>query len=130
MQIVCVTRWTKRLSISFFTSRTSDLCFSISMRVVNKRIRDWKTRTIWRLIEFCVIKQTTSFFNVNVIFLKKRSIYKNKQRFVNDAQTHIYENVFMTLLNAITIFFSVETRNINMSKISRQTLDASNAYQI
>jgi hypothetical protein len=43
---------------------------------------------------------------------------------------HFYENAFVTLLSAVTTFLSVEARDTNMSKISRQTLDASNAHQI
>jgi hypothetical protein len=89
------------------------------MRAVNERTRNWKTRTIRRLIEFFVVKRTMSFLNVNVVFQKKRNIYKNKQRFANNAQTQIYENAFVSLLNAITTFFFVETRDTNMSKISR-----------
>jgi hypothetical protein len=130
MRVVCVTRWTKKRSISFFASTTNRLCFSISMRVVNERTRDWKTRTIRRLIESFVIKRATSILNINVVFHKKRSIFKDKQRLADDAQMHIYKNAFMTLLSAITTLFSVETRDTNMSKISRQTFDASNAHQI
>ncbi len=40
------------------------------------------------------------------------------------------ENAFVTLLSAVTTFFSVETRDTNMSKINRKTLDALNAHQI
>jgi hypothetical protein len=130
MRIVCVIKWTRRLSILFFASRTNRLCFSISMRAVNKCTRDWKTRTIRRLIEFFVIKWTTSILSVKIVFQKKRNIYKNKQRLANDAQMHIYENAFMTLLNVITTFFSVDARDTNMLKIDRQTLNASNAHQI
>jgi hypothetical protein len=82
------------------------------------------------LIESFVIKRATSILNVSVVFQKKRSIYKDKQRFANDAQMHIYENAFMTLLSAITTLFSVDARDTNMSKVSRQTFDASNAHQI
>jgi hypothetical protein len=82
------------------------------------------------LIESFVIKRATSILSVNVVSQKKRSIYKNKQRFADDAQMHIYENAFMTLLSAVTTLFSVDARDTNMSKISRQTLDASNAHQI
>jgi hypothetical protein len=82
------------------------------------------------LIESFVIKRATSLLNVSVVFQKKRSIYKDKQRLANDAQMHIHENAFMTLLSAITTLFSVEARDTNMSKISRQTFDASNAHQI
>ncbi len=130
MRIVCVTKWIRKLSISFFASRTKRLCFSISMRAMNERTQDWRTRTIRRLIEFFVIKRATSILSVNVVFQKKRNIYKNKQRLANDAQMHIYENAFMTLLNAVTTLFSVDARDTNMSKINRQTLDASNAHQI
>jgi hypothetical protein len=130
MRVVCVTKWTRKLSISFFTSRTNRLCFSISMRVVNERTWNWKTRTIRRLIESFVIKRATSFLSVNVVFQKKRNIYKNKQRLANDAQTQIYENAFVTLLSAITTFFSVETRDTDISKINRKTLNASNTHQI
>jgi lipopolysaccharide export LptBFGC system permease protein LptF len=130
MRVVCVIKWTRKLFVSFFASRTNRLCFSISMRAVNERTRDWKTRTTRRLIEFFVIKRTTSFLSVNVVFQKKRSIYKNKQRFAHDAQTHIYENAFVTLLRAVTTFFSIDARDTNMSKVNRQTLDASNAHQI
>jgi hypothetical protein len=130
MRVVCVTRWTRRLSISFFASRTKRLCLSISMRVVNERTRDWKTRTIRRLIESFVIKRTMSILNVNVVFQKKRDIYKDKQRLANDAQMHINENAFMTLLSAITTLFLVDACDTNMSRISRQTFDASNAHQI
>jgi hypothetical protein len=100
------------------------------MRAVNERIRDLKTQIIRRLIESFVIKRTTSILSVNVVFQKKRNIYKNKQRLANDAQMHIYENAFMTLLSAITTFFSVDARDINISRISRQTFNASNAHQI
>jgi hypothetical protein len=55
---------------------------------------------------------------------------QNKQRLADDAQMHIYENAFMTLLNAITTLFFVDARDTDMSKISRQTFDASNAHQI
>ncbi len=130
MRVVCVTKWTKRLSISFFALRTNRLCSSILMRAVNERTRDWKTRRIRWLIESFVIKRATSILNVSVVFQKKRSIYKDKQRFANDAQMHIYENAFMTLLSAITTLFSVDARDTNMSKVSRQTFDASNAHQI
>jgi hypothetical protein len=82
------------------------------------------------LIESFVIKRTTLILNINVVFQKNRSIYKNKQRLANDAQMHIYENAFMTLLSAITTLFSVETRDTNMSKINHQTFDASNTHQI
>ncbi len=37
----------------------------------------------------------------------------------DDAQMHIYENAFMTLLSAITTLFSVDARDTDMSKISR-----------
>jgi hypothetical protein len=130
MRIVCVIRWTRSLSISFFASRTNRLYLSISMRAVNECTRDWKTRSIRRLIEFFVIKRATSILSVNVVFQKKRNIYKNKQRFTNDAQMHIYENAFMTLLSAVTTLFSVDARDTNMSRINRQTSDASNAHQI
>jgi hypothetical protein len=82
------------------------------------------------LIESFVIKRTTSILSVNVVSQKKRSIYKNKQRLANDAQMHIYENAFMTLLSAVTTFFSVDARDTDMSKISYQTFDALNAHQI
>jgi hypothetical protein len=82
------------------------------------------------LIESFVIKRATSILSVNVVFQKKRDIYKNKQHLADDAQMHIYENAFMTLLNAVTTLFSVDARDTNMSKINRQTLDASNAHQI
>jgi hypothetical protein len=82
------------------------------------------------LIESFVIKRATSFLSVNVVSQKKRDIYKNKQRFAHDAQTHTYENAFVTLLRAVTTFFSVDARDTDMSRISRQTLDASNAHQI
>ncbi len=130
MRVVCVTKWTRRLSISFFASRTKRLCLSISMRAVNERTRDWRTRTIRRLIESFVIKRATSILSVNVVSQKKRNIYEDKQRLADDAQMHIYENAFMTLLNAVTTLFSVDARDTDMSKISRQTLDASNAHQI
>jgi hypothetical protein len=130
MRIVCVTKWTRRLFVSSFASKTNRLCFSISMRAVNERTRDWRTRTTRRLIESFVIKRAISFLNINVVFQKKRSIYKNKQRLAHDAQTHIYENAFVTLLSAIMTFFSVDARDTNMSKVSRQTLDTSNAHQI
>jgi kynurenine formamidase len=130
MWIVCVTKWTRRLSISFFASKTKRLCLSISMRAVNERTRDWKTRTTRRLIESFVIKRATSILSVNVVFQKKRNIYKNKQHFANDAQMHIYENAFMTLLSAVTTLFFVDARDTNMSRISRQTFNASNAHQI
>jgi hypothetical protein len=68
--------------------------------------------------------------SVSVVFQKKRNIYKNKQRLANDAQMHIYENAFMTLLSAVTTLFSVDARDTNMSRISHQTFDASNAHQI
>ncbi len=130
MRIVCVTRWTRRLSISFFASRTKRLCFSVSMRAVNERTRDWRTRTIRRLIESFVIKRATSILSVSAISQKKRNIYKDKQRLADDAQMHIYENAFMTLLSAVATLFSVDARDADMSKISRQTFDASNAHQI
>jgi hypothetical protein len=82
------------------------------------------------LIESFVIKRATSILSVSVVFQKKRSIYKNKQRLANDAQMHIYENAFMTLLSAVTTLFSVDARDTDMSRISRQTFDASNAHQI
>jgi hypothetical protein len=82
------------------------------------------------LIESFVIKRTTSILSVNVVFQKKRNIYKDKQRLADDAQMHIYENAFMMLLSAVTTLFSVDARDTNMSKISRQTFNASNAHQI
>jgi hypothetical protein len=82
------------------------------------------------LIESFVIKRATSILSVNVVSQKKRNIYEDKQRLADDAQMHIYENAFMTLLNAVTTLFSVDARDTDMSKISRQTLDASNAHQI
>jgi hypothetical protein len=82
------------------------------------------------LIESFVIKRTTSILSVNVVFQKKRSIYENKQRLADDAQMHIYENAFMTLLSAVTTLFSVDARDTDMSRISRQTFDVSNAHQI
>jgi hypothetical protein len=82
------------------------------------------------LIESFVIRRATSILSVNVVFQKKRSIYKNKQRLADDAQMHIYENAFMTLLSVITTLFSVDARDTDMSKISHQTLDASNTHQI
>jgi hypothetical protein len=82
------------------------------------------------LIESFVIKRTTSILNVSVVSQKKRNIYKDKQRLADDAQMHIYENAFMTLLSAVTTFFSVNARDTNMSKVNRQTLDALNAHQI
>jgi hypothetical protein len=130
MRVVCVTRWTRRLFVSSFASRTNRLCFSISIRAVNERTRDWRARTTRRLIESFVIKWATSFLSINVVFQKKRNIYKDKQRLAHDAQTQIYENAFMTLLSAITTFLFVDARDTNMSKISRQMLDTLNAHQI
>jgi hypothetical protein len=43
---------------------------------------------------------------------------------------HTHESAFMTLLSALTTLFSVEARDTRMSKINRQTFDASNAHQI
>jgi surface polysaccharide O-acyltransferase-like enzyme len=82
------------------------------------------------LIESFVIKRATSILSVSVVFQKKRNIYEDKQRLANDAQMYIYENAFMTLLSAVTTLFFVDARDANMSKISRQTFDASNAHQI
>ncbi len=36
----------------------------------------------------------------------------------------------MTSMSAVTTLFSVKTRDTDMSKVSRQTFDASNAHQI
>jgi hypothetical protein len=82
------------------------------------------------LIESFVIKRATSILSINVVFQKKRNIYKNKQRLADDAQMHINENAFMTLLSAVTTLFSVDARDTDMSRVNRQTLDASNAHQI
>jgi hypothetical protein len=82
------------------------------------------------LIESFVIKRATSILSVSAISQKKRNIYKDKQRLADDAQMHIYENAFMTLLSAVATLFSVDARDADMSKISRQTFDASNAHQI
>jgi hypothetical protein len=82
------------------------------------------------LIEFFVIKRATSLLSVNVVFQKKRDIYKDKQRLAHDAQTQINEDAFVTLLSAVTTFFSVDARDTEMSSVNRQTLDASNAHQI
>jgi hypothetical protein len=82
------------------------------------------------LIKSFVIKRTTSILSVSAISQKKRSIYKDKQRLADDAQMHIYENAFMTLLSAVTTLFSVDARDTDMSKVSRQTFDASNTHQI